>query len=188
MGRTGKKFGYEHYQITPDIIALGKALGNGYPVSAVVTRSDLEAQLASYELYYAQSHQLDPLGTSIALKVIEVFEEENIIEKLQPKIEKIHSFLKSLSHSFIKEIRSYGFIFAIEFNKLGTDYLGKDRVWELIARMIEDLLEEGVMIGYNVNKNQVRFLPPLTISDDEIEFLIKAMVKVFDEIKKNESN
>jgi len=177
FGRTGKKFGFELFDITPDILALGKALGNGYPISAVVTRSDLEAELTHSELYYAQSHQLDPLGTSIALKVIELFELEEIIEKNKSKIIKIHSFLKSLSYPFISETRSFGFIYAIVLKKYSKLSLS-----ELILKIKNDLLEEGVMVGFSLGKEQIRFLPPLTITDDEIEFLQKKILKIFDSI------
>lgn len=177
FGRTGEKFGYELFDIAPDILALGKALGNGYPVSSVVTRSILEKKLSPSELYYAQSHQLDPLGTSIALKVVDLFESEEIIEKSKTKIANLHSFLKSLSYPFIQEIRSYGFIFAIElqaFENLSTT--------DLILKIKDDLLDEGVMIGYNIGKEQIRFLPPLIISGDEIGFLQEKIIKVFDSI------
>lgn len=177
FGRTGEKFGYELFDIAPDILALGKALGNGYPVSSVVTRSILEKKLSPSELYYAQSHQLDPLGTSIALKVVDLFESEEIIEKSKTKIANLHSFLKSLSYPFIQEIRSYGFIFAIElqaFENLSTT--------DLILKIKDDLLDEGVMIGYSIGKEQIRFLPPLIISGDEIKFLQEKIIKVFDSI------
>ena len=177
FGRTGEKFGYELFDIAPDILALGKALGNGYPVSSVVTRSILEKKLSPSELYYAQSHQLDPLGTSIALKVVDLFESEEIIEKSKTKIANLHSFLKSLSYPFIQEIRSYGFIFAIElqaFENLSTT--------DLILKIKDDLLDEGVMIGYSIGKEQIRFLPPLIISGDEIGFLQEKIIKVFDSI------
>ncbi len=181
FGRTGKKFGYELFKITPDILALGKALGNGYPVSAVVTKSDLEAKLTSSELYYAQSHQLDPLGTSIAMKVIEVFESEDILEKLKPKIVELFSFLKTLSHPSIIDARSFGFIFAIEFKEYGNN-----KTKELILRIKDSLLLEGVMIGFSTAKNLIRFLPPLTISDEEIKFLKQKITKVLEEIKSSE--
>ena len=177
FGRTGEKFGYELFDIAPDILALGKALGNGYPVSSVVTRSILEKKLSPSELYYAQSHQLDPLGTSIALKVVDLFESEEIIEKSKTKIANLHSFLKSLSYPFIQEIRSYGLIFAIElqaFENLSTT--------DLILKIKDDLLDEGVMIGYSIGKEQIRFLPPLIISGDEIKFLQEKIIKVFDSI------
>jgi acetylornithine aminotransferase len=179
FGRAGKKFGYELFDITPDILALGKALGNGYPVSAIVTRSDLEEKLSPSELYYAQSHQLDPLGTSIALKVVELYESKEIIEKSKTTIEKLHSFLKSLSYPFIQEVRSFGLIYAIVFrvfNNLSTI--------DLVLKIKDDLLEAGVMIGYSTGKEQIRFLPPLNITNEEIEFLQRKIIQVFDSVLK----
>ncbi|MCE7740315.1 MAG: aminotransferase class III-fold pyridoxal phosphate-dependent enzyme, partial [Candidatus Heimdallarchaeota archaeon] len=93
------------------------------------------------------------------------------------KIANLHSFLKSLSYPFIQEIRSYGLIFAIElqaFENLSTT--------DLILKIKDDLLDEGVMIGYSIGKEQIRFLPPLIISGDEIKFLQVKIIKVFDSI------
>jgi acetylornithine aminotransferase len=59
MGRTGKWFGFQHYNIQPDIVALGKGLGNGYPVSAVAMRRDMAEKLEESGFRYAQSHQND---------------------------------------------------------------------------------------------------------------------------------
>ena len=81
MGRTGKWFGFQHYDIQPDIVALGKGLGNGYPVSAVVMRREVAEKLEATGLRYAQSHQNDPLGCSVAKEVIAILKEENLIER-----------------------------------------------------------------------------------------------------------
>jgi acetylornithine aminotransferase len=77
MGRTGKWFGFQHYDIQPDIVALGKGLGNGYPVSAVAIRRDIADELERSGFHYAQSHQNDPLGCAVATEVIATLAEEN---------------------------------------------------------------------------------------------------------------
>ncbi len=65
LGRTGAWYGFEHYALQPDIVALGKALGNGYPVSAVAMTHDLADRLEQDGFHYVQSHQNDPLGCAI---------------------------------------------------------------------------------------------------------------------------
>lgn len=177
FGRTGYKFGYEIYDIIPDVIVLGKAIGNGYPVSAVITQSQFESKCSSSELYYAQSHQLDPLGAAIVNSVIDVFIEKKIIEKVQSKISILDSFFKSLTHSYIKEVRSYGMIFAIQIkpsSNITTE--------EIIISIKDKLLQEGIIIGYSTQKKVIRLLPPLTIKEEEIEILKEKMLKVLSTI------
>lgn len=72
LGRTGKWFGYNHYDLKPDIITLGKSLGNGYPISAVVMSKEIANLVEMKNFGYAQSHQNDPLGCAIANEVINI--------------------------------------------------------------------------------------------------------------------
>jgi acetylornithine aminotransferase len=173
MGRTGYRFGYEHYNIKPDIIALGKAIGNGYPVSVIVTKSEVEAKISTDEMYYAQSHQLDPVGAIAAKTVIGIFEDEKIIEKSHQRIKLLNEFFENFTHPCIEEIRSIGMLFAIQIKKY-KNY----SIHELIVKIKDDLLHEGIMIGYSLGKDLVRLLPPLTITNDEIEFFKEKFAKV----------
>ena len=69
-GRTGKWFGYNHYQIEPDIVAIGKGIGNGYPVSVTVINEQTVRELKKDTFRYMQSHQNDPLGAAVVNEVI----------------------------------------------------------------------------------------------------------------------
>lgn len=73
IGRTGEWFGYNHYGIVPDIVAVGKGVGNGYPVSAVVSAQKIVDRLDLDLFHYGQSHQNDPLGAAVALEVISIY-------------------------------------------------------------------------------------------------------------------
>jgi len=178
FGRTGKRFAHEHFNIRPDIVALGKAMGNGFPVSAVVTDSEFEAKLSAAELYYAQSHQLDPLGAAVARTVIEIFEQEKPVEKSQAKISRLTQFINSLDYPFIKEIRAQGMLFAIEIQ----DY-NDHSSHELIQKLKNGLLEEGIIVGYSLRKELIRLLPTLTIQVDEINFFEEKLILVLNGIK-----
>ena len=81
MGRTGKWFGFQHYDFQPDIVSIGKGLGNGYPVSAIAMKRDVAEKLENSGFHYVQSHQNDPLGCAIAKEVIATFREENWVER-----------------------------------------------------------------------------------------------------------
>ncbi|NHJ87754.1 MAG: aspartate aminotransferase family protein [Asgard group archaeon] len=178
FGRTGKKFAHEHFNFRPDIVALGKAMGNGFPVSAIVTDSELESKLSKAELYYAQSHQLDPLGTAVAGTVIDIFEQEKIIEKSQNKINELTQFIKSLAFPFIKESRAHGMVFAIDIQ----EYNNKSAL-EIIQDIKNNLLQEGIIVGYSSKKELIRLLPILTMDAAEINFFEEKMLKVLTDIK-----
>jgi acetylornithine aminotransferase len=175
MGRVGYKFGYQLFDIIPDVVVLGKALGNGYPVSAVVTNSNLESKLSSSELYYVQSHQLDPLGAAVIKSVVNLFNEQEIIRKSCETALKIKNFLSKFNYTFIKEVRSYGMVFGIQiepYNGMSSE--------KIILKLKDLLLDAGVLIGFNLNRSFIRFLPVLTIQNNEIEFLKEKMINVLD--------
>jgi acetylornithine aminotransferase len=176
-GRVGHRFGFQLYNFNPDIIATGKGMGNGYPISAIITKSQLEIKLSSNELYYAQSHQLDPLGSIVAKSVVEIFLNEKVIEKSKTKVQKISYILTQLQNPCIKEVRNIGMTFGLEIvmdNDNSTN--------NIILKIKEKLLEKGVVIGYSINKRLLRLLPSLTITNEEISFLQECLEEVFSEI------
>ena len=118
----------------------------------------MESKLTSSELYYAQSHQLDPLGSAVVKSVIEVFTEEQIIEKSQQKIHKFKELLQTLNYPFIRDIRSYGMIFSIQikpYNEMSAE--------ELILKIKNQLLDAGIIIGFNLSRAFIYLLFPLNI-------------------------
>ncbi len=81
FGRTGRWFGYEHYGLQPDMVAMGKGMGNGYPVSAVAMTLEAARAIEGSNVRYAESHQNDALGCAVVLKVLEALREENLVER-----------------------------------------------------------------------------------------------------------
>jgi len=79
IGRTGKWFGYQHYDIKPDMVAIGKGIGNGYPVSVAAINHKTMQELAKKPFKYAQSHQNDPLGAAIVKEVIQAIGDDDLI-------------------------------------------------------------------------------------------------------------
>lgn len=119
LGRTGKWYGFQHYNINPDIIALGKILGNGYPVSAVAINAKTSDKLDSCKFLYGQSHSNDPLGCIVAGKVIDTLKNEGLIKR---SYEIGEFFYKNLLEtlrisSLVKEVRGRGMIICVEFTK-----------------------------------------------------------------------
>jgi acetylornithine/N-succinyldiaminopimelate aminotransferase len=165
IGRLGKWFGYQHYDFTPDIVVTGKALGNGFPISSVTINSILADKFEQNPFRYAQSHQNDPLGCSIALEVIKIIETNKLIEKSRTTGEYFKNQLNLIKTKYptkIKDTRARGLMLAIEF---------KDSIdGELISKQ---LFESGFVLGFKLNT--LRFLPPMTIMISDIDKLISKL-------------
>lgn len=168
FGRLGKWFGFQHYDFVPDIVVAGKALGNGFPISSVTLNSFLTDKFEQNSFRYAQSHQNDPLGCSIALEVIKTIETQNLIDKSIEAGRYFKNQIEQIQEKHpekIKDTRARGLMLAIEF---------KDSIdGELIY---ERLFESGFVIGFKLNT--FRFLPPLTIKHSDIDKLISKLDEI----------
>ncbi len=156
IGRTGKWFGYQHYNIKPDMIAIGKGIGNGYPVSVAVFSENTISELGTFK--YSQSHQNDPMGAAIANEVINIILDHDLINDVARKGKIFISQLKSLERDNIK-IRGRGLIFAIDFMNEKT-----------AEKIYSELIESGYIV---CNRGSLlRIDPPLIITEDEFgEFI-----------------
>lgn len=168
MGRTGKWFGFQHYDIQPDLVSLGKGLGNGYPVSAVAMRREIAQRLEQDGFHYAQSHQNDPMGCSVAKEVIAIFREESWVERGEAKGKSFLEGLKQLEkkHAIVKEARGRGMVLALEFHS--TPRFSA-------ASVCRALLEKGFLVGYYAAGNILRFDPSLTIEEADIAHLLECL-------------
>ncbi|HSB01774.1 MAG TPA: aminotransferase class III-fold pyridoxal phosphate-dependent enzyme, partial [Anaerolineales bacterium] len=175
MGRTGKWFGFQHYDIQPDIVSLGKGLGNGYPVSAVAMRREVARKLEKDGFHYAQSHQNDPMGCSIAKEVIAIFREEAWVERGNAKGEYFLEGLKQLEkkHSVVKEARGRGMELALEFHPQQNFSA---------ASAYQMLLAKGFLVGYYPAGNILRFDPALTIEKEDIGCLLDCLDVMLDSV------
>lgn len=165
MGRTGKWYGFQHYDILVDVVVSGKALGNGYPISAVTISKDILLQFEENPFRYAQSHQNDPLGCAITLEVIKIIEEEKLLNTsieiglyFKEQLEKIRK-----NHTDkVKDVRGKGLMLAIEFEEQID-----------VENIHSRLFEEGIITGYK--QNSLRLLPPLIITRSDIDILIRKL-------------
>jgi acetylornithine/N-succinyldiaminopimelate aminotransferase len=165
FGRTGKWFGFQHYNFTPDVVATGKALGNGYPVSAVSITAEMARWFNQNPLRYAQSHQNDPLGCAIGLEVIRTIQDEDLISRANKTGRYFREKLINIQEKHpdkIKEIRSRGLMLALEL-------FPKDDG----EKLHNDLFEQGFIVGFR--NNVLRFMPPLTIEVGDIDSLSSAL-------------
>jgi acetylornithine aminotransferase len=172
MGRTGAWYGFEHYGLRPDVVALGKGLGNGYPVSAVAMTGDVALTLEESGFHYAQSHQNDPLGCAVTREVIRVLREEGLVERSERVGRRFLGELERLAerHDAIAEVRGRGLMIAMELVSDGEGLAA--------LPVYHALLERGFIVGCKPAANLLRFYPPLIIGEEEIAGLVAALDSV----------
>ncbi len=160
MGRTGEWFGFNHYPIEPDMVAIGKGLGNGYPVSALAMNRTTARVLEGGNFKYMQSHQNDPLGAAVALTVVRAMADDGLVERAKRLGAIFLARLQELAEgSQITAVRGRGMMFAIDF----TDKAVSDRIYE-------GLLEQGYIV---CNRGgTLRIDPPLVIAEADFHGFI----------------
>jgi acetylornithine/N-succinyldiaminopimelate aminotransferase len=172
LGRTGKWFGYQHYDLRPDIVALGKGLGNGYPISATAIRREVADKLVAGGFYHAQSHQNNPLGCAVAREVIAILREGGWIERGATVGATFLAGLQRLQAKSerIKDARGRGMLLALEFHPR-ADFSG--------SSVHAALRERGFLAGcYPAGHpagTGLRFDPSLTLEERELASLLECL-------------
>lgn len=168
MGRTGRWFGFQHYDIQPDIVSLGKGLGNGYPVSAVAMNQEIAHKVEASGFRYAQSHQNDPLGCAVAREVIAALREGNWIERGNVVGAEFLQALKQLAakHALVKEARGRGMLLGLELHP---------RENFSVTTAYRALLDNGYLVGYYPAGNMLRLTPALTIETQDITRFVECL-------------
>lgn len=177
FGRTGAMFACEREGVCPDILCLGKGITGGYlPVAATLVTDEIyNAFLGDYRamktFFHGHTYTGNPLGCAAALATLEVFEKDNTLDALQPKIAYLTRALSRFrAHPHVGDARQCGFIAAIELvsdrqNK--TPYPFEDRVGIQVCRFARD---RGLLIRPLVNT--LVLMPPLTTSESELAAML----------------
>jgi len=166
MGRTGRLFAYEHAGITPDVMALAKGLGGGMPIGALLATDKASQGFAPGS--HGSTFGGNPLACSVALAAIEALLEDNIII---PNVGALGGrFLDGLrslkaKYPFIKDVRGKGLLLGMEL-----DFEGRD--------VVTACMREGYLINCTAN-TVLRFMPPLIITEEEIDQLIDVLDGIF---------
>ncbi|WP_341963950.1 ornithine--oxo-acid transaminase [Pseudomonas sp. RC10] len=163
LGRTGKWFAFEHEEIRPDAVILGKALGGGImPVSAFVARRELIDQFNPGS--HGSTFGGNPLAAAVGLEALKVLEEEGLIENSARQGEYLKQRLNTFKCPAIREVRGRGLWIGIELDRPAKPYC-------------EALLQEGVLTR-ETHENVLRIAPPLSITRDELEWGLERIIKV----------
>ena len=170
FGRTGKLFAYEHFDIVPDIVTIGKAFGGGMPIGGLVTSQKIMSLFTSNPaLGHITTFGGHPMCCAGALAGLEVLENENIVSKVEQKGVLFESLLR---HKMIKEIRRKGLFFAIELENP-----------EIVQKVVEGCKDKGLLSFWFLScPESFRIAPPLVISVDEIKTSCAIIKDVMDQL------
>lgn len=157
FGRTGKLWGFEHFDVVPDVLLLGKALGGGMPMGAFIADRSLMYQLADNPvLGHITTFGGHPVCCAAGLAAFETLLEDNRIAAVAAKEQLFRSLLV---HPKIQAVRSFGLWMGVEFDSFAT-----------CKRVIDACIERGVITDWFLfASNCLRISPPLPISNAEIE-------------------
>ena len=173
IGRTGKLFAFEHFDIIPDILVYGKGLGGGFPIGALTTRK-------KYMALFKQNPILGHITTFGGHPVIAAAAHSNLKETLSSNVmskieEKENLIRKNLNHKLIIEIRGKGLMLALILKKP-----------DLTKKLVEGCLKNGLILFYLLfEPKAVRITPPLTISENEIKKGCKIILNELNKIEKH---
>jgi acetylornithine aminotransferase len=164
LGRSGYWLGTDILGISPDIIAFGKILGNGYPISAVALRGAVADAIEKAGFQYVQSHQNDPLGCSIAKEVILTLEDGNFVLRSRRLGKHFKRLLQDVAERVgaIKQVRGEGLMLGIELDASGFRNEG------YIENIGQDMLDCGYIVGLKPKLSLLRLMPPFTIDEELI--------------------
>jgi len=164
-GRTGKWFASEHWSLEPDVMILGKSLGAGMPISAIVARQDL---MDAWEL---PAHLFTNAGNAVccaaAIANIEVIEEEKLVERSATLGEQILSHFRELQQKYelIGDVRGKGMLIGVDLVK---NRQTKERARDEAAKVCMRCYEKGLILSFFSN-SVLRIAPPLVVTDAEVE-------------------
>ncbi len=184
FGRTGVMFGSNHTGIVPDIITIGKGMGNGFPISGLVSTKEITASMPfAKPSSSSSSYGGNPLASAAALVTIETIVEDLLVENSRTVGAHLLDGLRRLQqkYDFIGDARGCGLLIGLELVK---DHNSKEPLDKAVTRQIYlETLKRG-MVAMNYRAN-VRINPPLTLTKNEADAGIQILDDVFDFVTKN---
>ena len=171
FGRTGRLFGYQNFDIVPDILAIGKAMGGGLPVGGFVSSLEKMQMLLDHpKMGHVTTFGGNPVIAASCLETLRILTEGDIIPRT---LEKEKLFRSLLVHPAIQEIRGMGLMLAPMFERD-----------DVAPKLVTRLLNKGVITFLLLYEHRaLRLSPPLTISEDEIAFGCKKILETLDEMQ-----
>lgn len=193
FGRTGENFGINNFDVIPDIIASGKGISGGYfPLSAVLASEKVMSPFIDSNSPFLGGHTFacNPMGAAVGTKVLEIYSDENLIQKAKENgtffLEKLNALLE---FDMVGDVRGKGLLCGVEIVQDRTTKAPFPREWNVSKRIGEKGIEKGIVLYPGsgsfdgVLGDHILVCPPLTISREEIEELVDKFVLSVKEVQ-----
>jgi 4-aminobutyrate aminotransferase-like enzyme len=178
FGRLGSHmWGHQKLGVTPDIVTLGKPMGNGHPLAGVVARRDLINAFTDRNMYF-NTFGGNPVSAAVGMAVLDVIEEERLLENAltvgRYTLEKLVQLAER--HALIGDVRGAGLFFAVE---LVTDRKAKTPATAQTQRLVNLMREDGVLISrIGLHDNILKIRPPMPFSKQNADLLVDTLDRV----------
>ena len=164
-GRSGKFFAFQHYDVTPDIIAIAKGMGNGFPIGGILIHPDIEAKFGMLGTTFGGNH----LACAAGLSVLNVIEEQKLMDNVNVMSDYFTKIAETIPQ--VKNIKGRGLMLGLEF-----DF----EVSDLRKKLIYD---HHIFTGGASNKKLLRILPPLNVRKEHINMFFEALIEALNEVE-----
>ncbi len=165
MGRTGKLFAYEHEGVEPDMLTLAKSLAGGVPIGALLIKKEIAESFGPGD--HASTFGGNPLATAAGVAALTAILEEGMLENCEKVGGYFLSRLEEIEqrYPFVQEVRGKGLILGMELKMEG-------------GSIVKEMMRRGFLINCTMG-NVLRFLPPLIVTEEEVDQMIGALEEVF---------
>ncbi|XP_015929901.1 ethanolamine-phosphate phospho-lyase isoform X2 [Parasteatoda tepidariorum] len=186
FGRVGKHmwaFELQGEDVCPDIVTIGKPMGNGHPVSAVITTKEIARSFKDLGVSYFNTYGGNPVSMAIANSVLDIIEDEDLLSKAEKTGNKLLDDLHELKkrHSIIGDIRGAGLFVGIDLVK---DRITKAPATEEAAYTIARMKQERILLSAEGKySNVLKFKPPMVFNEENVKTLVDKLDEVLTEVE-----
>jgi 4-aminobutyrate aminotransferase-like enzyme len=182
FGRTGRHWwSHQWYGEVPDIVTMGKPMGNGHPISGVVARADLVDEFGEWAMYF-NTFAGNPVSCAAALAVLDVLEQERLLENAVDTGAYVAAGLRKLQdrHSLIGDVRDKGLFFGVE---LVLDRASKAPATQETTRVVNAMRQNGVLISrIGRHDNILKMRPPMPFNREHADLLLSTLGDCLDKL------
>ncbi|CAB3257772.1 unnamed protein product [Arctia plantaginis] len=186
FGRVGTHmWAFETQDVIPDIVTMGKPMGNGHPVAAVITTPEIAKSFCDTGVEYFNTYGGNPVSCAIANAVLDIIEEEKLMERAHRVGNHLLNRCEELKHkhSLIGDVRGKGLFVGVE---LVTDRKTRTPATAEAKHIVNRMREEKILISRDgPDSNVLKFKPPMVFSSQDADRLVDTLDRVLDELKGN---
>ncbi|CAG9769389.1 unnamed protein product [Ceutorhynchus assimilis] len=187
FGRVGKHWwAFQHYDVKPDIVTMGKPMGNGHPVACVVTTRAIAESFFNTGVEYFNTYGGNPVSCAIANAVFDTIEKDNLMERASVVGKYLFDSCQALAskHKFIGEVRGLGLFVGIDLVK---DRDSREAYTECAKTVVQRMREEHILVSSDGPEcNVIKFKPPMVFTKENVDKAVSVLDRVLTEVRHKE--